>query len=474
MKKFKYTSQIIIVFASVLTVLTLGCERELSDDISLAKYPNTPEVFTDFPVSLTDQFFISFDPAEGANVNGFDVDNNAYKGTNAIRIDVPGSEDPDGGYIGGIFKDRFIGRDLTEYDALTFWAKGTTTASIGLFGFGTDFEGDKFSVGLEEINLKTIWKQYIIPFPDPARLVLEKGMFSFAAGTDSTDGLGYTFWLDEIRFEKLGYFTQPRPAISDGSDVKPIAYNGSKIDVTGTTQTFSLGNGNDVTVSAAASYFDYTSSDPAVASVSEDGLVTVLADGTSTITASLNGVEATGSMIIESRGNLELPSIPNHPAENVISIFSDAYENINIDFYNGYWKPYQETTSADFDFNGDNILAYEKFNFVGHQFSEPTADATEMTHFHLDVYIPGDVPPGSKLEIAIKDFGPNGEDGGGDDKQQKHTIVFSDFTPNGWSSIDIPLAADFSPRAKVGQLVFSNLNTNLKDLFLDNVYFYKQ
>ena len=85
MKKFKYTSQIIIVFASVLTVLTLGCERELSDDISLAKYPNTPEVFTDFPVSLTDQFFISFDPAEGANVNGFDVDNNAYKGTNAIR-----------------------------------------------------------------------------------------------------------------------------------------------------------------------------------------------------------------------------------------------------------------------------------------------------------------------------------------------------------------------------------------------------
>ena len=46
MKKFKYTSNY-IVFASVLTVLT-GCERELSDDISLAKYPNTPEVFTDF------------------------------------------------------------------------------------------------------------------------------------------------------------------------------------------------------------------------------------------------------------------------------------------------------------------------------------------------------------------------------------------------------------------------------------------
>ena len=134
MKKFKYTSKINSIAAALLVALMFGCERELSDDISLAKYPNTPEVFTDFPVSLTDQFFISYDPADGANVNGFDVDNNAFKGSSAIRIDVPGSEDPEGGFIGGIFKDRFLGRDLTEYDALTFWAKGTTTASIGLFG----------------------------------------------------------------------------------------------------------------------------------------------------------------------------------------------------------------------------------------------------------------------------------------------------------------------------------------------------
>ena len=472
MKKFKYTSQIIIVFASVLTVLTLGCERELSDDISLAKYPNTPEVFTDFPVSLTDQFFISFDPAEGANVNGFDVDNNSYKGTNAIRIDVPGSSDPEGGFIGGIFKDRFIGRDLTEYDALTFWAKGTTTASIGLFGFGTDFEGDKFSVGLEEINLTTTWKQYIVPFPDPARLVQEKGMFSFSAGTSSTDGLGYTFWLDEIRFEKLGYFTQPRPTISNGSDVKPIAYNGSKIDITGTTQTFSLGNGTDVMVSAAPSYFDYTSSDPAVASVSEDGLVTVLADGTSTITASLNGVEATGSMIIESRGDLELAPAPTHPVENVISIFSDTYENVNIDFYNGYWEPYQTTTSADFTYKGNNILSYENFNFVGHQFTNPLVDATEMTHLHLDVFVPDPFPVGSRIQITIKDFGPDSEDGGGDDIQQRYNILTSRLNSNGWSSIDIPLS--MSSRNRIGQIIFTNANSNLKNFYLDNVYFYKE
>jgi len=476
MKKFKYTSKINSIAAALLVALMFGCERELSDDISLAKYPNTPEVFTDFPVSLTDQFFISYDPADGANVNGFDVDNNAYKGSSAIRIDVPGSEDPEGGFIGGIFKDRFLGRDLTEYDALTFWAKGTTTASIGLFGFGTDFEGDKFNVGLEEINLTTTWKQYIIPFPDPAKLVQEKGMFAFSAGTDSTDGLGYTFWIDEIRFQKLGYFTQPRPTIYDGMEKEVTGYTGSEIDIKETKLTLSLGNGSDVTVSAAAAYFDYTSSDTAVATVDEDGVVTVLEIGTSTITASLNGVDATGSLIVESKGFFESAPVPTHAAENVISIFSDAYEDVNIDFYNGYWKPWQTTTSADFVYNGDNILAYENFNFVGQQFTDPLVDASEMTHFHLDVFIPNDVQPNDELKITIKDYGPNKADNGGrgDDMTQVVLINSSKLTSNGWASVSVPLT--FTTGTGIGQLIYENSSgaSKISTVFLDNIYFYKE
>ena len=476
MKKFKYTSKINSIAAALLVALMFGCERELSDDISLAKYPNTPEVFTDFPVSLTDQFFISYDPADGANVNGFDVDNNAYKGSSAIRIDVPGSEDPEGGFIGGIFKDRFLGRDLTEYDALTFWAKGTTTASIGLFGFGTDFEGDKYNVGLEEINLTTTWKQYIIPFPDPAKLVQEKGMFAFSAGTSSTNGLGYTFWIDEIRFQKLGYFTQPRPTIYDGMEKEVTGYTGSEIDIKETKLTLSLGNGSDVTVSAAAAYFDYTSSDTAVATVDEDGVVTVLDIGTSTITASLNGVDATGSLTVESKGFFQSAPVPTHAAENVISIFSDAYEDVNIDYYNGYWQPYQTTTSADFVYNGDNIIAYENFNFVGQQFTDPLVDASEMTHFHLDVFMPNDVQPNDELKITIKDYGPNKADNGGrgDDTTQVVLVNSSQLTSNGWTSVSVPLT--LTPRSGVGHLIYENSSgaSKISTVFLDNIYFYKE
>ncbi len=472
MNKFKYTSHITLTIVGLIAAITVSCERGFSDEIELAKYPTTAEVFTDFPVGLTDQFFVSFDPASGANVYGFDVDNNAYKGTSAIRIDVPAPTDPNGGYIGGIFLDRGNGRNLTEYDALTFWAKGSTTATVGLFGFGTDFQGDHYALGLVDEVLSTNWKQYTIPIPDASKLVQEKGMFSFSAGTQSTDGLGYTFWIDEIRFEKLGNITQPRPAIFDGNDKEVITFNDSKINITGTIHTFNLGDSSEVTVTAANGYFDYVSSDPFVAQVDENGVVTIVGEGTAKITASVNGIAAAGSLTVESLGVFSLPPTPTHAAADVISIFSDAYENVNIDFYNGYWEPWQTTTSADFDVNGDNILNYENFNFVGHQFSDPVVNATSMTHFHLDVYVPGEVPAGAKLKITIKDFGPDGKDSASDDITQVFTVAQADLTANGWSSINIPLT--LSPRTKVGQLIYENDSSNLTNFYLDNVYFFKE
>ena len=87
-----------------LLIITVSCERGLSDDVEVAGFPTVGEFYTDAPVGLTDEFFISFDPATGANTEGFGVDDNeAYLGLSSIRIDVPTPSDPNGGYIGGIF-----------------------------------------------------------------------------------------------------------------------------------------------------------------------------------------------------------------------------------------------------------------------------------------------------------------------------------------------------------------------------------
>ena len=471
MKKFKFISYFTFAIAGIVTTALVSCEREFSEDITLATFPTIPEVFTDNPVNLTDEFFISFDPADGANVYGFDTDNDAYKGTQAIKIDVPAPNDPNGGFIGGIFLDRGEGRNLTEYTALTFWARASTTATVGLFGFGTDFIDDKYTVNIEDTTLSTAWKKYIIPIPDPSKLVQEKGMFIFSAGTQSTENLGYSIWLDEIRFEKLNTFAQARTSIMSGLDVNRQVYNG-EIIIDETQQTVNLGDGTELVTNIAPAYLDFHSSDPTVVQIDAQGKIIVVAAGTATITASFNGVEAGGSLIVESKGEFISAPTPTQDAADVISIFSDTYENVNIDFYNGYWKPYQTTTSADFDVRGDNILVYENFNFVGHQFSDPTVDASAMTHLHMDILIPGSLPSNAKLIVTIKDFGANGADGGGDDKTQKVTIPSSQLKGDAWASIDIPLS--LSQRSKVGQFIFENGGSAVTNLYMDNVYFYKQ
>ena len=62
-------------------------------------------------------------------------------------------------------------------------------------------------------------------------------------------------------------------------------------------------------------------------------------------------------------------------------------------------------------------------NFVGTHSSNPTIDASAMTHLHLDVFIPGAVQSGTSLTLIIRDFGPDGQDGGGDDTILLHHLI---------------------------------------------------
>lgn len=472
MKTIKYIKTKISLAMGVLLLATMGCERDLSEFAVPATFPGLAEVYTDAPVNLTDEFFISFNPAEGANPNGFGTDDNvAYQGNSSIRIDVPGVDDPNGTFIGGIFRDRGDGRNLTGYDALTFWAKGSTTATVGLFGFGTDFIENKYAVGLTDVALSTDWRKYTIPIPDASKLVQEKGMFIFSAGTDSTGGLGYTFWIDEIRFEKLGTIAQPRPAIMNGADVNMQTFNGAVAVVDGLTETFNLASGHDVTVNVAPLYYTFTSSNTAIATVVEIGAAVVNSSGTTTITASLNGMDAAGSLTLESLGDYTNAPTPTRNAANVISIFSDAYTNVPVDYYNGFWQPFQTTGSADFVVNGDNVLNYTNFNFVGTSFSNPTVNASSMTHAHFDIFIPGTIAPGAQMKITIRDFGADGVDGGGDDTNLETTLTTTTLVGDAWNSIDIPLT--MANKNSLGLIIYENLGTNLTNFYADNIYFYE-
>ena len=470
---------ITILSAIALLVTTVSCERDQPDNPNLATFPNTADIFTDSPVGLTDEFFVSFDPNGGANTQGFGTDENeAFEGTTSIRIDVPAPNDPDGNFIGGIFRDRGNGRNLTQYDALTFWARGSVNGSV-LVGFGTDFEQSRFAASTT-VQMTTGWKKYVIPIPDASKLVQEKGMFLFSAGGfdvfgDGPNGneIAWTFWIDELRFETLGTNLLVAPQILNGQDEDVQTFTGLSRQIDGIGALFNLADGQNIFVDAATSYFNFSSSDSNVATVSDSGLVTVVGDsGTSTITASLAGDEAEGSLTITSNGAFDSAPDPTLPASNVISIYSDTYSNfdgLNFAIFNN--DAIQIQTQA---FSGNENVTYSNLGFVGIGWNG-TVDASGMTHIHLDVQR---TSPGSTLTVELLDFGPSGTIGGADDTAGGFNATGQLSTDN-WVGLDIPLTAFTQPTGgggagnpninNIGSVI---LVSNSGTFIVDNIYFY--
>lgn len=107
---------------AVVLLANVSCERELSDDATLSTYSKNPAVFIDaFSAGL------GYGAFGGSKYTAFTVDTETkYQGTASMRFDVPSANDPDGTYAGGVFIDG-SGRNLTDYDALTFWVRLVST-----------------------------------------------------------------------------------------------------------------------------------------------------------------------------------------------------------------------------------------------------------------------------------------------------------------------------------------------------------
>ncbi len=455
-------------FTALMLLVSMGCERDISDQATLATFSTNGVVFSDsFSAGL------EYYPFADSKFEAFSVDTKVkYQGTASMRFDVPNEGDINGAYAGAIFRDDNGGRDLSKYDALTFWAKASKAATINDIGFGQDFGENKFQVSKRALRLTTNWVKYTIPIPDPSKLTQEKGMFWYAEGPENGDG--YSFWIDELKWEKLGTIAQPRPSILNGDNISVNSFIGVNINIADLIQTMNLETGEDVNISSAPGYFTFTSSNPSVASVSERGVVEVLSAGTSVITAKLGNVDAKGSLTVNSVGSFVFAPTPTRSPSNVISIFSNHYTNTPVDFFNGYWQPYQTTQSADFSINGDNFLNYTNFNFVGIQFANPTLNLTDKPNLHFNMYIPDAVPANFDFLVTLVDFGPDRVNGGGDDTRQQLFVRRSpSIVADRWITVEFSLNA-MPTRSNVGLIIFENINfSSLRNFYLDNIYFYK-
>ena len=469
MRHFLNNYKALFLLLCVSLVFT-NCERDLDElELDEATNPTTGEVFIDaFSAGLEYAAFA------GSDVTAFEVDTDVkYAGNASMRIAVPDFEDPKGAFAGGVYFTE-VGRDLSQYNVLTFWARASQAANIDLIGFGNDLDlGDNvYQAAITNVPVTSNWQKYYIPIPEASKLTDEKGMFFYSEGPEN--GRGYTFWFDEVKFETITTLAHASAQIMGGQDVTSEAETGNSFTVDAVS-VFNLPSGVNQTVVTAPAYFTFTSSNPTVASVDDQGVVNVLDAGTSVITATLGEIEAEGSLTIVSTGEALLPATaapsPDQEAEDVISVFSNAYQNIPVDFYNGFWE-FSTTDNEVVQVDGDEIMRYTMLNFVGIQFTAPTQDISQMTHFHMDIWTPDATDLPNTFKILLVDIGPDGAFDGNDNSQHEVTITSPTLKSEEWVSIDLPLT-DFpglTGRMNLAQIVLSG---ELMNVFADNIYFYK-
>ena len=396
----------------VLLTVVAGCNRE-DGILDPAEFPTDAEVFLDgFPQGVDFQAF------GGSKLDALStISSGAFTGAGAIQIDVPGPGDPSGGYAGGALVAD-IGRDLTGYDALTFWARASKDATLDVVGFGNDNSGTSmYTTEMNDVALSTNWTKFVVPIPRASALTAEAGLFYFAEGPEGD--VGYQIFFDEIQFERLGTITRPRPVLGTQTVSGTV---GATQQLPNPQVTFQV-DGQDVTVTAAPAYFYFNSANEAVATVDDAGLVTIVGDGTTTIAATLGQTAAQGLVTVSAA---ELPSAPPTPIydpANVISLFSDAYTDVAVDTWSAEWDA---ADVMDFDLEGNTTKMYTELVFAGIEFTSSPIDASAMTSFRMDVWTPDPTASPAVFKIKLVDFGADGAFAGGDDSE--HELSFSAST----------------------------------------------
>ncbi len=459
--------QLIALTAMIILLVGAGCSDRDPASLPAARGSIEPLVFADD--YHPDVYFQAFAETHVTAVSLDSVyafNGQAADGARSLKFNVAPLGSALGLYTGGVLTSG-SGRDLADFNALTFYARATYPISLDVAGLGNDNTGDSlYEAGRNGISLTDEWTFVVIPIPNSAKLLSERGMFTFAESLEEDYPQGYDIWVDEMRYATLSNIVVFRPTMASTS--KP-AFVGSAINIDGTSTVFQV-DGAFVPVAHSAGYFDFETSDAAVAVV-DGSVVRVIGTGPATITATLGEDPVLGSITVTGhQPPTTSAAAPTLSAAEVISLFSGAYDDVLVDTWRADWGGVT-TQVADYVVNDNTTKMYSSLNWVGIEFLTRTIDASQMTHLHMDVY----APAGTDFKVKLVAF-PSPPNGAQTTDLVLDAASTPEFTAGGWVSLDIPLA-DFQLPATgwdwtaLGQLVLSSGDSQL--VLVDNIYFHQ-
>jgi len=150
--------------------------------------------------------------------------------------------------------------------------------------------------------------------------------------------------------------------------------------------------------------------------------------------------------------------MPTQDDEDVISIFSDTYTDLEGTNFNPGWG---QTTLVTFENIGDNeMMKYAAFNYQGTELGGPQ-DLSSMEFMHVDIW----TADATVIQVSPISATPPIE----------FLVSLEPINLGSWNSYEIPLT-DFTDvsMADIFQLKFDGqLGVNPSNIYLDNIYFYK-
>lgn len=142
---------------------------------------------------------------------------------------------------------------------------------------------------------------------------------------------------------------------------------------------------------------------------------------------------------------------PSSDGAQVISIFSDAYTNVEGTDFNPNWG--QSTQVTQELIAGNNTLKLANLNYQGIAFAS-SVDVSEKTMIHIDYW----TADATTINLSLISTGP------------AETPYAVNVTTGQWVSLDIPLS-DFSEVVDLKDVIQLKLDGN-GTIYLDNIYFH--
>jgi hypothetical protein len=143
---------------------------------------------------------------------------------------------------------------------------------------------------------------------------------------------------------------------------------------------------------------------------------------------------------------------------------------------------YQTTRGEQTTIDGQNVLNYTEFNFVGTQLTTPL-DISEMTHFSVDIMML-ELPTDIDLLLTFRNENSNtfqqNRIGQSYQLDSRAPVVFkdTDFKAGVWETIKIPIRPTSETslnKTGVNLIVIENIKSSkVKTIYVDNMYFYKE